>query len=191
MWIQAIDGRFYKDPMVIFQDVFLQCEDDRLELVSRSELSPTKAKIDAIQEIKPMALKLGRRETDDVLWPTDFKMTLCHIWKVTLLAPIAVPKEFHFVMNEPNYDDKIIGFESEFDTVAVVDTLHGVEQDVGLIKAILGRDHYKLDMEKMKGQLSKELFRQHPWLGTVTKSNKARVLNTQPSRLKIKWKQCS
>jgi hypothetical protein len=191
MWVQATDGRFYKDPMVIWKDAFLQCEDDEVELVSRSEQLPNKAKLAALKEIEPLAIKLGKRETDDILWPDGYKMTLCHIWKATLLSPIPIPNQFHFAVDIPRWDDKIIGFRSDFDTTVIVDTLHGVEQDIGLIKALFGRDHYKLDMKNMRGQLSKELFKQYPWLGAVTKSNKARILNTQPARLSITWKQCS
>ncbi len=191
MWVQAIDGKFYRDPVIILKDVFFHCEDDLPEVACRlHDYTPARAKIAMLNEIKAagLNLKIGKRNMHEDFWPGTMDTCLYHTWDVDILGPIPVPAE-GFGIAEPMYDERVIGFETQFDTTVIVDALLGIEQDSGLTKALFGRDHYKLDMAKMKGQLAKTLYSQHPWLSTVTRTNKSRILNTQPRRLAIKWRQ--
>lgn len=188
MYVQAVDNWFYQNPFVSLVDgVCLHFKNEPELLITKRD-NARKIAISVLKQFgvnfRPKMVGFGDRRA----LPPDWKMRDVYVFDGQLLAPIPVPMQADARVKNCRWDDKVIGFSSEFDTVDVVDTVLG-DLCLELVTVLIKGNSYEKDDNKLKAEVAKKLYAQHPFLRSVTKDNRDAVIQMHPEPLRITWRQ--
>jgi len=168
-FVQAVDGKFYQNPVLHGDDWFLCFDDEEdpevvVRCRSKKEARPmAKARLTLAGvrfRVHPRNIVLGNR-----LFPPNWE----HFEKgfgfyVDILAPIPVPQKYDAVVSSPSSDCRYYAFCLEFDPREVAKLFTGQDPSPHLVSFLTGEEAWKSELESVRRKLQRAVLKQYPEL---------------------------
>lgn len=169
MFVQAVDGRLYENPIIasIATDkvkYYIKIEDMERPIINiddfSGKLTVSSSRRWALRVFNVLGMKA---KLPQKALTTDYAPHLSVTWEFELLRPIPVPNGYNSVVNYPRADAAFMAWEMEFDKRIIVDFVEFDKYNSILVAFILGKDviakHLTNDQLKfIKKNLERELI---------------------------------
>jgi hypothetical protein len=194
-FVQATDGRFYKEPIFAGEDWWASFDEEGGEVVVRrfKHSSPESCRARASKVLREAGFEfrnLSHWSRCERYYPPHFNKALdSHVFSFDLTGPTPLPFRSSADTDEPGglWDFSIYGFFSDVPTVEVVRCVIGGDIDGLIARALLKQSIYKKEQERVRAEICKKLYSQHPWLRGVTKQNWQEEIARQPEKVRLRW----
>ncbi len=197
VFVQALDGLLYSDPLIVGSDWFVCfCDDEPPEIVMKRSSNTTEksARRKAHMALTEAGLgfELGEVNSlkDGRSFPPSWKAKPASSIFFKLLAPIPVPRSYGGVKIEPaRVNATMYIFWHDFDTRVILESILGISVDAFLVSAAVpwGRLPSDATAYVLRKVLRKAVEDQWPELKNVTVENYEELLLSQPKQMRIKW----
>ncbi len=187
MFVQASNLRFYENPVFSGLEWAVMFNDDIPTIAIRDIGKRTNARVKEILVREGFEFsKLGPAGCERSI--IDGRMADVCVHAFVLEAPIPIPSIHGAVVDVPLQSSTMIGFETWFETELLVRAIVGMEIDTLLCRAVMKQVYYKKQLEKIRPELAKKLYKQHPFLREFDRKNWEELLKDQPRRVMVKWR---
>lgn len=186
MFVQAKDRKFYKDPVFSGNDwvvLFQDAPTISIRDIGKPTLPRAKETL-ADVPIEASSVRQGTKERTII----GGRLVTCYTHEFTLDDMIPVPEVSGPCVSVPVQSAAMIGFETEFETEVLARAILGMEVDTLLCRAIMKQVYYKKQIEKIRPELAKKLYAQHPFLRELDRKTWERQLEDHPRRVLVKWR---
>jgi len=186
LFVQAVDRKFYQDPVFSGSDwvvLFQDAPTISIRDIGKPTLSRAKETL-ADVPIEASSIRAGNRERTII----NGKLTWCYTHEFTLDNMIPVPEVSGPAVSVPNQSAHMIGFETEFDTEILARAILGMEVDTLLCRALMKQVYYKKQIEQIRPELAKKLYTQHPFLRELDRKTWEKQLEAHPRKVVVKWR---
>lgn len=194
-FVQAVDGRFYKDPVVAGDDWWI-CfdDDDDPEIIVRhfKNSTPESGKTRASKVMREAGIEFKdirySRRCQRIFPPKWDKFFEAQCFWFYLMAPIPLPCKYDAVVQEPTASCVMYGFFTDVSSEDCARAVLGMDIDLMIARALLAQPFYKKQQEKVRPEIAKKLYQQVPWLRELTRDNWQEALKDKPTTVRLQWR---
>lgn len=196
VYVQAIDGLLYKNPLIYGEGWFICFDDDEppeivMKKFHNTTVEAARRRADLLLREAGMGFELHKDTSmkSGRSFPPTWKPKDAASIFFTLLSPIPIPRSYGGVRISPaKVDASMYIFWHDFDTRAVLETILGLEFDNFLLESQRHHQTDTFDPRSLASMVKAQLVKQLPELKDVTIENYEKKLLAFPKKLRVKWR---